>query len=135
MAVAMAAVLVTVDHFGEELSSWWLAPSLALGGVAMGMFAPTLVDVTLADVHGRDAGSASGVLSSALQLGGAIGVALIGVIYFDVVASQGFVQALRDALWFEIAIYLLSALAMLLLPKQAIATYGEPSLEQATVES
>jgi hypothetical protein len=56
-------------------------------------------------------------------------------IYFDVVASQGFVQALRDALWFEIAIYLLSALAMLLLPKQAIATYGEPSLEQATVES
>jgi Kef-type K+ transport system membrane component KefB len=35
----------------------------------------------------------------------------------------------------EVGIYLLSALAMLLLPKQAIATYGEPSLEQATVES
>jgi sugar phosphate permease len=97
--------------------------------------APTLVDVTLAGVHGRDAGSASGVLNTALQLGGAIGVALIGVIYFDVIASEDFVQALRDALWFELAIYLLSALAMLLLPKQAIATYGEPSLEQATVES
>jgi EmrB/QacA subfamily drug resistance transporter len=135
MAAAMAGVLVTVDHFGEELSSWWLAPSLALGGIAMGMVAPTLVDVTLAGVHGRDAGSASGVLNSALQLGGAIGVALIGVIYFDVLASEGFVQALRDSLWFELAVYLLSALAMLLLPKQAIATYGEPSLEQATVES
>jgi hypothetical protein len=77
MAAAMAGVLVTVDHFGEELSSWWLAPSLALGGIATGMVAPTLVDVTLAGVHGRDAGSASGVLNSALQLGGAIGVALI----------------------------------------------------------
>jgi predicted MFS family arabinose efflux permease len=135
MAAAMAGVLVTVDHFGEELSSWWLAPSLALGGIATGMVAPTLVDVTLAGVHGRDAGSASGVLNSALQLGCAIGVALIGVIYFDVIASEGFVEALRDSLWFEVAIYLLGALAMLLLPKQAIATYGEPSLELATVES
>jgi predicted MFS family arabinose efflux permease len=75
MAVAMAAVLVTVDQFGEDLTSWWLAPSLALGGIAMGMVAPTLVDVTLAGVHGRDAGSASSVLNTALQLGGAIGVA------------------------------------------------------------
>jgi hypothetical protein len=41
-----------------------------------------------------------------MRLGGAIGVALIGVIYSDVVASEGFVQALRDALWFEFAIYL-----------------------------
>jgi hypothetical protein len=30
-----------------------------------------------------------------------------------------------DSLWFEVAVYLLSALAMLLLPKQAIATQGE----------
>jgi EmrB/QacA subfamily drug resistance transporter len=135
MAAAMAAVLVTVDHFGEDVTSWWLAPSLALGGVAMGMVAPTLVDVTLAGVPGRDAGSASGILNSALQLGGAIGVALIGVIYFDAVASEGFVEALRDSLWFAVAVYLLSALAMLLLPKKAIATYGEASLEHAPMES
>jgi predicted MFS family arabinose efflux permease len=131
MAVAMVGTLLTVDHFGEELSSWWLAPSLALGGVAMGMVAPTLVDVTLAGVPGRDAGSASGVLNSALQLGGAIGVALVGVIYFDVVASDGFVAALRDTLWFEVAVYLLSALAMLLLPKRAAAPHGETSPERA----
>jgi predicted MFS family arabinose efflux permease len=69
IALAMAAVLVTLDHFGEEMTSWWLAPSLALSGVAMGIVAPTLVDVTLAGVPSRDAGSASGVLNSALQLG------------------------------------------------------------------
>jgi EmrB/QacA subfamily drug resistance transporter len=135
MAAAMAAVLVTVDHFGEDVTSWWLAPSLALGGVAMGMVAPTLVDVTLTGVPRRDAGSASGVLNSALQLGGAIGVALIGVVYFDIVASDGFVEALRDALWFEVAVYLLSALAMLLLPKKAIVPHGEASLESAPAES
>jgi hypothetical protein len=58
-----------------------------------------------------------------------------GALLMAVLASEGFVQALRDSLWFELAVYLLSALALLLLPKQAIATYGEPSLEQATVES
>jgi EmrB/QacA subfamily drug resistance transporter len=134
MAAAMAGVLVTVDHFGRELSSWWLAPSLALGGVAMGMVAPTLVDVTLAGVHGRDAGSASGVLNTALQLGGAIGVALIGVIYFRVVSSEGFVEALRDSLWFLVGVYMLSALAMLLLPKRAPASHGEVPLEPAAAE-
>lgn len=98
----------------------------------MGMVAPTLVDVTLAGVHRRDAGSASGALNSALQLGGAIGVARMGVIYFDVVASQGFVEALRDALWFEVAVYLLSAAAMLLLPSRPAAVYPEPTLLAAT---
>jgi len=135
MAAAMAGVLVTVEHFGEELSSWWLAPSLALGGVAMGMVAPTLVDVALAGTHSRDAGSASGVLNTALQLGGAIGVALIGVIYFPAVASEGIVAAFRNSLWFEVGVYLLSALAMLLLPKRAAATHSEGPLEPATAQS
>jgi EmrB/QacA subfamily drug resistance transporter len=135
MAVAMGGTLVTVDHFGDELSSWWLAPSLALGGVAMGMVAPTLVDVTLAGIDGHDAGAASGVLNTALQLGGAIGVAVIGVIYFDAVPSEGFVEALRDALWFQVGVYLLSALALLLLPRRGTASHGEAALEPATAES
>jgi EmrB/QacA subfamily drug resistance transporter len=135
MAAAMGGVLLTVDHFGDELSSWWLAPSLALGGVAMGMVAPTLVDVTLAGVVTRDAGSASGVLNTVLQLGGAIGVALIGVIYFDVASSEGFVDALRDSLWFEIGVYVLSALAMLLLPRRAAATRSAAHLEPAAAKS
>jgi EmrB/QacA subfamily drug resistance transporter len=135
MAAAMGGVLLTVDHFGDGLSSWWLAPSLALGGVAMGMVAPTLIDVTLAGVVTRDAGSASGVLNTVLQLGSAIGVALIGVIYFDVAPSEGFVDALRDSLWFVIAVYVLSALAMLLLPRPAAATHGEAHLEPAAAQS
>jgi hypothetical protein len=57
--------------------------------------------------------------------------ALVGVIYFDVVASDGFVEAMRDTLWFEVAVYVLSALAMLLLPKRAAAPHGEASPERA----
>jgi len=107
----------------------------------MGMVAPTLIDVALAGVRGRDAGSASGVLNTALQLGGAIGVAVIGVIFFGLLpqGSQlaadpagGFASTLRDALWFEVGIYLLSAVAMLLLPKHEPAAQVDASPAPAT---
>jgi hypothetical protein len=39
----------------------------------------------LAGIHAEGAGSASGVLSSTQQVGGAIGIALIGVIFFGLV--------------------------------------------------
>jgi EmrB/QacA subfamily drug resistance transporter len=116
MAAGMAALLLAVDRAGGDLDSWSLAPGLLVCGLAMGMVAPTLVDVTLTGVRDRDAGSASGVLNTAVQLGGAIGVALIGVVFFSLVPSQGFVGALDDALWFQVGVFLLSALAMLLLP-------------------
>jgi EmrB/QacA subfamily drug resistance transporter len=131
MAAGMGALLAAVEHAGDELSSWWLLPGLLLSGLAMGMVAPTLVDVTLAGVHGRDAGSASGVLNTAMQLGGAIGVALIGVVYFGALDEQGFVGALDEALWFQVGVFLLSALAMLLLPRRASAGRDEAVVHAA----
>jgi hypothetical protein len=75
------------------------------------------------------------VLNTALQLGGAIGVALIGVIFFGLVSTEGFVGSLDTALWFEIGVYLVSALAMLMLPKGAAVSHGEATLEPAAAES
>jgi EmrB/QacA subfamily drug resistance transporter len=127
MAAGMGAVLFAVDRGGAELGSWALAPGMLVSGLGMGMVAPTLIDVALAGVRGRDAGSASGVINTALQLGGAIGVAVIGVIFFGLLPegarlaadpAAGFAATLRDALWFEVGLYLLSALSMLLLPRQ-----------------
>jgi hypothetical protein len=42
----------------------------------------------LAGIRGQDAGAASGVLSTVQQVGGAIGVALIGVVFFGLLGSQ-----------------------------------------------
>lgn len=135
MAVGMAGLLITVRSVGDGLSSWSLAPSLLVCGLAMGMVAPTLVDVTLAGIRDRDAGSASGVLNTALQVGGAVGVAVIGVIYFGALDTAGFVAALGDALWFQVAIFLLSAAAMMLLPKRTSVDVAEPVVEPATPRS
>jgi hypothetical protein len=100
----------------------------------MGMVAPTLIDVTLAGVRTRDAGSASGVVNTALQLGGAIGIAVVGVIFFGALPegpalaadpAGAFSAALLDTLWFEVGIYILSAVLMLLLPK-----HGAPAARE-----
>jgi EmrB/QacA subfamily drug resistance transporter len=135
MAIGMGAILFAADRAGADLTSWALAPGLLLAGLGMGMVAPTLVDVVLAGVPDRDAGSASGVLNTAFQLGGAIGVAIVGVIFFGLLPeggapaadpAEGFVAALRDSLWFEVAIYAVSALLMLLLPRHAAPPAGTP---------
>jgi hypothetical protein len=136
-------MLFAADSAGAELTSWALAPGLLVAGLGMGMVAPTLVDVVLAGVPVRDAGSASGVLNTAFQLGGAIGVAVVGVIFFGLLPdggelavdpAGGFVAALRDSLWFEVAIYAVSALLMLLLPRHSARPSGgrEPVTEPAT---
>jgi hypothetical protein len=95
-------------------------------GLGLGLVAPTLIDVVLAGVDPRDAGTASGALNTALQLGASIGVALIGVVFFsglpdgralEADPGPGNAHAMANALWYAIGIAILSALAMLLLPR------------------
>lgn len=124
MAAGMAGILLAFDRAGTGVSSWDLAPGLLACGLGMGMVASVLVNVVLAGVHGRDAGSASGVLNTAFQLGAAIGVAVLGVIFFGMLpagtrlAAEDLTAAMRDSMWFLVGLYLLSAVLMLLLPKR-----------------
>ena len=58
------------------------------GGVGMGLTIPILSTLVITDIGAGDAGAASGVLNSVVQLGSAIGVALAGVVYFAGPAAQ-----------------------------------------------
>ena len=62
-------------------------------GIGMGLMIAPLFDIILAGVPPREAGSASGVLNTANQMGGAIGVALIGVIFFGLLGTQALVAS------------------------------------------
>jgi EmrB/QacA subfamily drug resistance transporter len=93
MAVGMGGLMVTIDRYGTGIGPWQFLPALIVCGLGLGMVAPTLVDVILAGVSHRDAGSASGVLNTNLQLGGTIGVALIGVIFFGVLGTEAAASA------------------------------------------
>ncbi len=88
MAGGMAGLILTFSLFGTRTGTWEVLPALLVAGFGMGLILPPLADVILAGVPGDDAGAASGVLSSTNQLGNAVGVALIGVLFFGLLANQ-----------------------------------------------
>jgi hypothetical protein len=81
-----------------------IAPQLMVGlGLGIGMTISPLFDFILSAVTEVEVGSASGVLTAVQQLGGAIGVAAMGTIFFSAVGHLGFVTALQRCLIVELA--------------------------------
>ncbi|MET8862854.1 MFS transporter [Nonomuraea sp. NPDC004580] len=113
-------VLWYVVRDGSDPGYWLLALALFVGGLGLGLAAPILVNVVLAGVPGRDAGTAGGVLSTVTQLGGAAGIAVLGTVFFTAAAGPaGFSHALAVVLLASAALYLITAVVMLALPKTA----------------
>ena len=88
IAAGMAGLIAIVHHYGAAVTTWDLVPGLVAAGLGLGAVIAPLADIVLARVPQRDAGSASGVFNTGLQLGNSIGIALIGVIFFALLGSQ-----------------------------------------------
>jgi EmrB/QacA subfamily drug resistance transporter len=88
MAGGMTGLIATVHHYGGAVTTWELVPALVVAGLGMGTVLAPLADILLARVKPQDAGSASGLFNTALQVGASIGVAVIGVIFFGLLGSQ-----------------------------------------------
>ncbi len=82
MAIGFVILGWTLQHNTLDTQPLWLTPALLLIGTGMGMTMGLIFSVTLKDVDPSHAGSASGTLSAIQQLGGAIGIAAIGVLFF-----------------------------------------------------
>lgn len=95
---ALAVVLASTNH----VSTWGLLAPLLVNGIGMGLFIVPVFDTIIAAVSDAETGSASGVLNAIQQLGGAIGVAVLGTIFFTVLSHQGFAAALRHTIWWEV---------------------------------
>ena len=88
IAAGMAGLIATTNHYGAAVTTWDLVPGLVAAGLGLGAVIAPLADIVLARVPRQDAGSASGVFNTGLQLGNSIGIALIGVIFFGLLGSQ-----------------------------------------------
>ena len=82
MLTGLVTTYLIVKANGIDTTGWHLIPGLFLTGSGMGLVMAPIFALTLNDVDVKHAGSASGVLSAVQQLGAAIGVALIGVVFF-----------------------------------------------------
>jgi hypothetical protein len=88
LVAGMLALIWTVGRYDGAVTSWQLLPALLVCGLGLGCVIAPLVNVVLAGIRSQDAGAASGVLTTVQQVGGAVGVALIGVIFFGLLGSQ-----------------------------------------------
>lgn len=88
MIAGLAGVYLVLSHTHAALSGWALAGPLLAYGAGMGMIFLPLYDIIIADVEDHEVGSAAGVLEAVQQLGGSLGVALLGTIFFSVMDSR-----------------------------------------------
>ncbi len=88
LVIGILGIIGTIHLMGTKLTGWDLIPSFLVSGLGLGTVIAPLLNIILAGVPGRDAGSASGVLTTFQQLGGAIGVAVVGVVFFGLLSSR-----------------------------------------------
>jgi EmrB/QacA subfamily drug resistance transporter len=113
-------IRTVVDARADALVGTDLIVPMALAGIGLTLLVVPLTDVALAQTSLANAGAASGVLGTFQQVGSAIGVAVVGVVFFSVVGDAFSPGVLRDAflagIWVPIAALGLAAIASFLLP-------------------
>jgi hypothetical protein len=82
MIVGQLGVMGVLYWAGTGLQGWQLLVPMFVAGAGGGLFIAPVTGVVLAGVSAKDAGSASGALATAQQVGAALGIAVVGVIFF-----------------------------------------------------
>jgi EmrB/QacA subfamily drug resistance transporter len=122
MAGGIGLVTAFLGHVGTNGSPWPVVPGLVVAGAGLSLLVIPLVNVVLAAAPAEAAGSASGLFSTSQQLGGAIGVAVLGTVFFGSLGSaHTFAAALRHTAPYAIGAFVLCAVLSLLLPRTAVA--------------
>jgi EmrB/QacA subfamily drug resistance transporter len=92
-----AACLLLAVSSGAA-TSLALLPGLALAGFGIGLVLVPLTAIALANLAATHAGAAAGVLSTALQVGGALGIAVVGVVFFGALPGASVAHAFTVSL-------------------------------------
>ena len=117
--------LLLYQRIGLHTGFWSLLPQLVLGGIGMALTMSPMTSAAMASVPVDKAGVGSGVLNSFRQVGGSLGIALMGAILLSyqhptasrAVAAQQFVNGLHAALLVSAGIaFAAAAVAIWLVP-------------------
>ncbi|WP_405161667.1 MFS transporter [Nocardia sp. NBC_01499] len=103
--------------YGPELSAALVIPTLMLQSVGGGLLITPLLNTVLSGISPDSVGTASGALSTAQQVGAALGVAVIGAVFFAAFhpSAHGSVAAAGHAFAMSsIATFLLATVASVL---------------------
>ncbi|GAA3471545.1 MFS transporter [Nonomuraea roseola] len=79
MGLAVLALLVVAE---PGVTPWQLAPALVFVGLGSGLIMGPYFTIVMAAVDPQETGSASGALTAIQQVGNALGLAVLGTVYF-----------------------------------------------------
>lgn len=113
-----------------SFSIWDIVPGTAVAGMGAGMVIAALFSFILAAVDDDEIGSASGVLTAVQAVGGSVGVAIFGSVFFAQAKTGDFTTAFHHALLVQACLLVAFLAITFLLPKK-----GRPEEEQHGVTS
>ncbi|MFJ9008654.1 MFS transporter [Streptomyces canus] len=142
MAVGVLLYLWEAERYGMGISSWQMALPLVVMGVGMGLIVAPLTDAVLSEVPREHAGSASGLINTVQQMGNALGLGLVSVVFFGVIGDDlrpaqvgpAFVDAFQHALGWVAAVMGVIFLLMFALPKRPAQHMEGAGAELSVVE-
>ncbi len=128
----LAVMLFYYSRLGLHESFWALVPGLLIGGTGMAMTMTPTTAAAMSAVAVDKAGIGSAVLNSARQVGGSLGIAVMGAI----VASQAtYLAGFHDALRVGGLLCLVGAAVAVAAIRKIEHPQEEPSRESALVEA
>ena len=131
MAVGMTLLAVQLFYFstlGIEESYWGLLPAMLVGGVGMALVMTPSAAAAMSGVPVDKAGVGSAVLNSARQVGGSIGIALIGAILAHQAGGRRTPDAFMDGFSPALVVASLIALAGAVVAATTVRAHGrEPA--------
>lgn len=120
---AVSSLLVIAATSGDPASvaATHLLPGIALLGFASGISLAATMSIVLHEVPPQYAGSAAGVQSTSLQLAGAVGVAVLGMVFYGTIGESTDMAAYLDAItnvqWIAVGLAALQTGIVVLLPR------------------
>jgi EmrB/QacA subfamily drug resistance transporter len=124
----LAVMLFYYSTLGANESFWALLPGLLLGGLGMGLTMTPVTAAAMSAVSVDKAGVGSAVLNSARQVGGSLGIAIMGSI---VAGAANYLTGFHDALRMGSALCLVGAVVAVLairkIEHRAPAPVAEPA--------
>ncbi|MEU6482684.1 DHA2 family efflux MFS transporter permease subunit [Streptomyces sp. NPDC046887] len=128
MAAGLLLYIWEADRYGTGIHSWQMILPLVVMGAGMGLIVAPLTDAVLSEVPREHAGSASGLINTTQQMGTALGLGLVSVVFFDTVddaaprtpaeVGGAFTEAFQGALWVVAAVLGAIFLVMFALPRR-----------------
>lgn len=120
LIVSLAAIAALIGWMGEALDARALAVPVVGFGLGVGGVLNSLFATSLSEVRPDQAGSASGVVNTTIQLGTATGIALFGTVFFAVLGA-GFVPATVGAIAVSVGVLAVGLVLTTLLPRARVA--------------